>query len=73
VGRYAVVASAFVNPSCATVATRGSVDTAVPFSPATVEIVSGPAANTTGIQVRSLLFFGGALANQAFHAATVCR
>jgi hypothetical protein len=73
VGRYAVVTSAIINPSCATVATRGSVDRAVPFTPATVEITSGPAANTIGIQVRTLLFFGGAFANQAFHAATVCR
>jgi sarcosine oxidase gamma subunit len=72
-GQYAVVSNANINPSCATVATRGSVDRAVPFSPATVEIVNGPAANTVGVQVRQLLFFGGALANQAFHAAIVCR
>jgi hypothetical protein len=72
-GKYAVVTSAVINPSCATVATRGSVDGAVPFTPATVEIVSGPATNTVGIQVRNLLFFGGAFINQAFHTATVCR
>jgi hypothetical protein len=73
VGQYAVVTNAIISPACATVATRGSVDRAVPFSPATVEIVSGPAGNTVGIQVRELLFFGGAFANQAFHSATVCR
>jgi hypothetical protein len=44
----------------------------VPFAPATVELVAGPAANTIGIEVRDLLFFGGARANAAFHAATVC-
>jgi hypothetical protein len=56
---------------CATIATRGSVNTAVPFSPATVEITPG-ATNAFGVQVRQLLFFGGALANQSFHAAAIC-
>jgi hypothetical protein len=56
---------------CATIATRGSANTAVPFSPATVEITPG-ASNAFGVQVRQLLFFGGALANQAFHAAVIC-
>jgi hypothetical protein len=69
-GEYVVVTN--VNASCATVATRGSVGTTVPFAPATVELVAGPAANTIGIEVRDLLFFGGARANAAFHAATVC-
>ena len=58
--------------ACAAVATRGSVDTAVPFDPATVEIVPGPASNTVGIQVRQLLFFGGNLASESFHTALVC-
>jgi hypothetical protein len=58
--------------SCATVATRGSVNTAVPFDPATVEVVPGPASNTIGFQVRSLLFFGGNLENESFHTAIVC-
>ena len=44
----------------------------MPFDPATVEITPGPAPNTTGIQVRSLLFFGGTLASESFHAALVC-
>ncbi len=57
---------------CTMIATRGSVDHSVPFDPATVEITPGPASNTSGIQVRSLLFFGGALANEAFHAAAIC-
>ena len=58
--------------SCATVATRGSVNTAVPFDPATVETVPGPASNTIGFQVRSLLNFGGSLQNESFHSAIVC-
>jgi hypothetical protein len=72
-GEYRLVTNVNINPDCATVATRGSVDKAVPFAPATVEIVPGPAPNTIGVQVRDLLFFGGNLANAAFHAATVCR
>jgi hypothetical protein len=44
----------------------------VPFTPATVEIVPGPRASAIGIQVRQLLFFGGAFIDQDFHAATVC-
>ena len=58
--------------SCAALATRGSVNTDVPFSPATVEIIPGAGSNTFGVQVRQLLFFGGALANQAIHAAVIC-
>jgi hypothetical protein len=57
---------------CTMIATRGSVNTSVPFTPATVEITPGPAPNTSGIQVRNLLFFGGGLINQAFHAAGIC-
>lgn len=70
-GLYTVATSLDVT-SCATVATRGSVNTAVPFDPATVETAPGPASNTIGYQVRSLLFFGGNLANEAFHTAIVC-
>jgi hypothetical protein len=58
--------------ACTMIGTRGSVDKAVPFTPATVEITPGPAANTSGIQVRQLLFSGGGLTNQAFHAAGIC-
>jgi hypothetical protein len=58
--------------TCTVIGTRGSVDKSVPFSPATVEITPGPAPNTSGIQVRNLLFFGGGLFNQAFHAAGIC-
>ena len=54
-------------------ATRGSVDSAVPFSPATVEVVPGPAPNTVGLDVRNLLFFGDTPLDEAFHAATVCK
>jgi hypothetical protein len=42
------------------------------FNPATVEVKPGPAANTIGVETRELLFFGGALNNQAFHSAFVC-
>jgi hypothetical protein len=62
----------FALSACAAIATRGSVSAAVPLDPTTVEITSGPAANTTGIQVRQLLFFGGNLASEAFHAAMIC-
>jgi hypothetical protein len=58
--------------ACTAIATRGSVNTAVPFDPATVEITPGSAPNTTGIQVRQLLFFGGNLASESFHAAMIC-
>ena len=58
--------------ACAAVATRGSIDTAVPFDPATVEIAPGPSRNIVGIQVRQLLFFGGNPATESFHAALVC-
>ena len=70
-GLYTVATSQDIS-SCATVATRGSVNTAVPFDPATVEVVPGPAVNTIGYQVRSLLFFGGNLQNESFHTAIVC-
>jgi hypothetical protein len=70
-GRYIVSTNRSLSAS-ATVATRGSVKTAVPFTPATVEIATGPNANSARIQVRSLLFFGGGFINQSFHAASVC-
>jgi len=60
--------------TCAAVATRGSVNTAVPFSPATVEITPGRNTSSFGVQVRKLLFFDPATGrtNQSFHAAAVC-
>jgi hypothetical protein len=58
--------------ACTMIGTRGSVNKGVPFGPATIEITPGPASNTSGIQVRQLLFFGGALTNQAFHVAGIC-
>jgi hypothetical protein len=70
-GNYVLVSKSPLT-SCAVVATRGSVDTSVPFNPSTVELTPGPAPNTIGLQVRKLLFFGGALDNQSFHAAAVC-
>lgn len=66
-GEYTVTSNRNVS-TCAAIATRGSVNTAVPFSPATVEIVPRPSTSSIGIEVRELLFFGGNLANQAFHA-----
>lgn len=70
-GSYVMIVGSSL-AGCATVATRGSVDTSVPYTPATVEIVPGNGANSVGIQVRDLLFFGGNLDNQSFHAAAVC-
>jgi|SRR5215469_1802911 len=70
-GNYVFDTSVSLAP-CTVIGTRGSVDKSVPFSPATVEITLGPALNTSGIQVRNLLFFGGGLFNQAFHAAGIC-
>jgi hypothetical protein len=60
------------NAQCAKVATRGSIGTAVPFSPATVEITPGTALNNFGLQIRDLLFFGGALVNRQVHMAMIC-
>jgi hypothetical protein len=72
-GQYTLVTSKNL-ASCAEVATRGSVNTSVPYTPATVEIVPGAsgAVNTIGVQVRDLLGLGGSLDNQAFHTAAVC-
>jgi hypothetical protein len=70
-GNYVFDTSANLAP-CTIIGTRGSSNTGVPFTPATVEISPGPAPNTTGIQIRQLLFFGGALINQDFHAAGIC-
>lgn len=70
-GRFTVSANRSLS-TCATVATRGSVNTTVPFTPSTVEIAPGPNSRSVGIQVRKLLFFGGGYNNQSFHAASVC-
>jgi hypothetical protein len=70
-GQYTLATSQPLQ-ACAVIATRGSASTSVPFDPATVEITGGPAPNTTGIQVRQLLFFGGNLASESFHAAMIC-
>ena len=71
-GMYTIVTNRDI-AGCATIATRGSVDTAVPFFPTTVETVPGPAPNTIGIQMRELLFFGGNPFDDAFHTAIVCK
>jgi hypothetical protein len=70
-GQYLLVTRSAIG-NCATVATRGSINRSVPYAPSTVESVAGPAANTVGIQVRSLLQFGGTFDAQSFHAAIVC-
>ena len=71
-GEYTLVTKKDVS-LCATIATRGSVDQAVPYYPATVEIVPGPAPNTVGIEMRNLLSFGETPLDDAFHAAIVCK
>jgi hypothetical protein len=72
-GQYTMITKASL-AACAEVATRGSVNTSAPVTPATAEIVPGPvgAVNAIGIQVRDLLFFGGGLDDQSIHAAAVC-
>jgi hypothetical protein len=71
-GSYVMITGSSL-AGCATVATRGSVDTSVPYTPATVEIVPGNGSSSSiGIQVRDLLAGGGNLDNQSFHAAAVC-
>ncbi len=72
-GEYTAVTTQILNPGCAVVATRGSVDKAVPFAPATVEVVAGPASNTAGVQVRNLLGLNGQKVSAAFHMAMVCK
>ena len=71
VGNYVFVTNLGL-AGCTVIGTRGSVDKSVPFTPSTVEIKPGPAPNTRGIQIRQLLFFGGGLTDQAFHAAGIC-
>jgi len=70
-GNYVFVTNQSLAP-CTMIGTRGSIDKTVPFNPATVEITPGPVPNSSGIQIRQLLFFGGGLTNQAFHAAGIC-
>lgn len=70
-GQYLLVTRSNIT-NCATIATRGSTNRAVPFSPSTTESVAGPASNTVGVQVRNLLFFGGGFDSQSFHTAVVC-
>ncbi len=70
-GAYVFVTNQSLS-NCTVIGTRGSSNTSVPFTPATVEIAPGPAPETEVIQIRQLLFFGGALINQDFHAAGIC-
>jgi hypothetical protein len=70
-GEYTLVTSGDIS-ACGPIGTRGSVDMSVPFDPATIEITGGPAANTTGYEVRQLLFGGGNVASESFHGAVFC-
>jgi hypothetical protein len=70
-GRYAVASSQPI-AKCATVATRGSTDMSVPFTPTTVEVIPGSTSAAAGIELRALLFLGGDLEDEAFHSATIC-
>jgi hypothetical protein len=71
IGHYNIATNRLIN-ACATVATRGSIGSGVPFTPATVEIIPGSSANAIGVEVRNLLGFGGAFLNQPVHVATGC-
>lgn len=70
-GNYTVATDRDIT-QCAWLATRGETGTAVPFTPTTVEVIGGPAKNTLIVRERDLLFFGGAVANQAFHFVAAC-
>jgi AAA domain len=70
-GQYNLLTSRPLS-ACVAVATRGSIDTAAPYYPATVEIVLGTTPYTVGIRVRQLLFFKGNPFSESFHAALVC-
>ena len=70
-GNYVFVTNVSLS-NCTMIGTRGSSNTSVPFTPATVEIAPGPAPETEIIQIRQLLFFGGALISQDFDAAGIC-
>jgi hypothetical protein len=71
VGNYTMATDRDIS-QCVWLATRGDAGTAAPFTPTTVEVLSGPARNTLVVRQRNLLFFGGALINQAFHIAAAC-
>lgn len=70
-GTYEMATNRALN-SCATIATRGSVGTGVPFNPGTVEILPGSSSSAVDVQVRQLLFFGGNPWNLSIHVASVC-
>lgn len=70
-GHY-TINSPFAIGSCAKLLTRGSNNTSVPFNPATVEIGATSTNTSFSAEVRALLFFGGAFADETFHTAVVC-
>jgi hypothetical protein len=57
---------------CATIATRGQIDKAVPYTPTTVQVYTVSVSNATVLLVNDLAALGGASDNQAFHAAIFC-
>lgn len=71
VGHYTINAP-FNISACAKLLTRGSNNTSVPFSPATVEVGASSTSTQFSAEVRALLFFGGAFADEAFHTAVIC-
>ncbi|MFN8582798.1 MAG: hypothetical protein U0163_17705 [Gemmatimonadaceae bacterium] len=70
-GHYTITAPFNVG-SCAKIITRGSNNTSVPFNPATVEVGASSTSTQFTAEVRALLFFGGAFADEAFHTAVIC-
>lgn len=70
-GLYTITAP-FQIGACAKVLTRGSNNASAPFNPATVEIGMSSTSTKFTAEVRSLLFFGGNLFDEAFHTAVVC-
>ncbi|MFN8570866.1 MAG: hypothetical protein U0132_02345 [Gemmatimonadaceae bacterium] len=70
-GHYTINAP-FQISACAKVLTRGSFNTAVPFTPTTVELGSSSTATSLPVEVRNLPLLGGAFVDESFHVAVVC-
>ena len=70
-GKYQIVTNRAIN-TCATIVTRGSTNTAVPFNPDTVESSAGPATNVATVTVRKILSLGGTAIDDATHVGIIC-
>ena len=70
-GQFVVTTSQNLT-GCARIATRGSTNTGVPFTPARMEIVPAASANASGVWMRGLPVLNPAFINQAFHLGVVC-